>query len=191
MGALEKLIRGTEWGGLDVLYVDMPPGTGDAHISISQKLPLAGAVIVSTPQEAALLDARRGVDLYRKVGIDILGMVQNMAYLDAGGGARLHLFGDGGVARCAAEEGTELLGEVPIVMARRHRGFRPPPPPPFDRRPFGRPLEAAPCGRASSLQEIRVGSDAGKPVAAEAEGFPGRDVYHSIARRLGRKLGIA
>ena len=126
MGALEKLIRGTAWGGLDVLYVDMPPGTGDAHISISQKLPLAGAVIVSTPQEAALLDARRGVDLYRKVGIDILGMVQNMAYLDAGGGARLHLFGDGGEARCAAEEGTELLGEVPIVMARRHRGIPPP-----------------------------------------------------------------
>ena len=131
MGALEKLIRGTAWGGLDVLYVDMPPGTGDAHISISQKLPLAGAIIVSTPQEAALLDARRGVDLYRKVGIDILGMVQNMAYLDAGGGARLHLFGDGGVARCAAEEGTELLGEVPIVMARRHRGIPPPPPSPL------------------------------------------------------------
>lgn len=93
-------------------------GTGDAHISVSQKLPLAGAVVVSTPQELALIDARRGVDLYRTVGVPILGMVENMAWLDTDGSlaGRVPLFGSGGVARAAQQAGCELLCEVPLLV---------------------------------------------------------------------------
>ena len=118
MGALEKLIRGTAWPALDILFVDMPPGTGDAHISICQKLPLSGALIVSTPQEVALVDARRGVDLFKQVGVSILGMVENMAFFEAHG-ERLYVFGCGGVARAAALAGCQLLAEVPLVTAVR------------------------------------------------------------------------
>ena len=116
MGALEKLVRGTAWPRLDLLVVDMPPGTGDAHISLCQKLPLSGALIVSTPQEMALVDARRGADLFRAVGVPVLGFVQNMAFYQLPGGEKAYLFGQGGVARAAAEAGAELIGEVPLVQ---------------------------------------------------------------------------
>ena len=97
----------------------MHAGTGDAHISVSQKLPLSGAVIVSTPQEVALVDARRGVDLYRQVGVPILGMVENMSWYDDAAGGRVPLFGAGGVARAARDAGVELLAEVPLLMGIR------------------------------------------------------------------------
>lgn len=116
-GALEKLLRGTAWPVLDVLLVDMPPGTGDAHISVSQKVPLAGALLVSTPQEMALLDARRGVDLYRQTGVPILGFVQNMAYFQLPDGSRSYVFGRDGVAAAAAAADAELLAEVPLLSA--------------------------------------------------------------------------
>ena len=139
MGALGKMVRDTKWGALDVLFVDMPPGSGDAHISISQSLPLSGAVIVSTPQQLALADVARGVDAYEKVNAPILGFVENMAYMEVsrashgeGGGddtqtpasageeekpgtrRRVYVFGEGGVRRMAEATGTELLGEVPL-----------------------------------------------------------------------------
>lgn len=138
MGALGKMIRDTKWGALDVLFVDMPPGSGDAHISVSQQLPLSGAVIVSTPQKLALADVARGVDAYKKVNAPILGFVENMAYMevvsrdgDDGGGdstssragegnaekkkrEKVYVFGEGGVRRMAEATGTELLGEVPL-----------------------------------------------------------------------------
>ena len=124
MGALGKMIRDTKWGALDVLFVDMPPGSGDAHISISQSLPLSGAVIVSTPQQLALADVKRGVDAYAKVNAPILGFVENMAYMEVlpaeevrteGEEARrVYVFGEGGVRRMAETTGAELLGEVPL-----------------------------------------------------------------------------
>ena len=114
MGALGKMIRDTAWAPLDILFVDMPPGTGDAHISIAQKLPLTGAVVVSTPQELALADARRGVDMYAKINAPVLGFVENMAWLKTPDGERVYVFGRGGVRRQAEASGVELLGEVPL-----------------------------------------------------------------------------
>ena len=119
MGALQKLIRGTAWPPLDILFVDMPPGTGDAHLSLCQKLPLSGVVLVSTPQEVALVDARRGADFFAHMGIRVLGYVENMAYFVAPNTAeRLYLFGRGGVAQQAQQAGVPLLGEVPLVCSR-------------------------------------------------------------------------
>lgn len=120
MGALQKLIRGTAWPQLDLLFVDMPPGTGDAHLSLCQKLPLSGVVLVSTPQEVALVDARRGADFFAHMGIKVLGYVENMAfYVAPGSTERLYLFGRGGVAQQAKQAGVPLLGEVPLVQAVR------------------------------------------------------------------------
>ena len=114
MGALGKMVRDTAWAPLDVLFVDMPPGTGDAQISISQQIPLTGAVIVSTPQEIALADVRRGVNMYTKVAAPILGFVENMAHFVDADGRKVYVFGQGGVRRTAEEHGVELLGEVPL-----------------------------------------------------------------------------
>ncbi|KAI5072749.1 hypothetical protein GOP47_0012855 [Adiantum capillus-veneris] len=115
MSALEKLIRGVRWGELDVLVVDMPPGTGDAQISISQRLQLSGAVIVSTPQDIALIDARRGANMFKKVRVPILGLIENMSYFKCPHcGEKSHIFGCGGVASTAKDMNFELLGEVPL-----------------------------------------------------------------------------
>lgn len=115
MSALEKLVRGTAWGKLDVLVVDMPPGTGDAQISISQRLPLAGAVLVSTPQDIALIDARRGANMFRKVDVPILGLIENMSFFKCPNcGERSHIFSHGGARATAEEMGMDFLGEVPL-----------------------------------------------------------------------------
>lgn len=115
MSALEKLVRGTAWGKLDILVIDMPPGTGDAQISISQRLPLAGAVIVSTPQDIALIDARRGANMFRKVDVPILGLIENMSYFKCPNcGERSHIFGHGGARATAEEMDMNFLGEVPL-----------------------------------------------------------------------------
>jgi ATP-binding protein involved in chromosome partitioning len=113
-GALTKMIHDTKWGDIDVLMIDMPPGTGDAQISISQKVPLTGVVIVSTPQEVALADARRGIDMYGKVNTPIVGVVENMAYYLEQDGSKSHVFGEGGARRTAKERGVPFLGEVPL-----------------------------------------------------------------------------
>jgi ATP-binding protein involved in chromosome partitioning len=118
MGAIGKMITDTFWGdyALDVLFVDMPPGTGDAHISVAQKLPITGVVIVSTPNELSLIDARRAVDMYQKVDAKILGVVENMAWFSSDNGKTKHFpFGKGGASKFAKELGVSVLAEVPIL----------------------------------------------------------------------------
>jgi ATP-binding protein involved in chromosome partitioning len=120
MGALEQLMGQVEWGALDVMVVDMPPGTGDAQLTMSQRVPLAGAVIVSTPQDVALIDARRGVRMFEKVGVPVLGLIENMSfYCCPNCGHRADLFGHGGGRREAERLGVEFLGELPLKLAIR------------------------------------------------------------------------
>jgi len=114
MGALKQLMRDVAWGPLDVLIVDTPPGTGDAHLSLIQSKRLTGAVIVSTPQEMALADVRRGVALFRKTSVPILGVIENMAWLEGHDGARQFLFGEGGAQKAAAELDAPFLGALPL-----------------------------------------------------------------------------
>ena len=114
-GALQQLVGQTLWSGLDYLVVDMPPGTGDIQLTLSQQARVSGAVIVTTPQDIALLDARKGIEMFRKVDIPILGIVENMSWFECDGcGKAHHLFGEGGGARVAEEYGVELLGSFPL-----------------------------------------------------------------------------
>jgi ATP-binding protein involved in chromosome partitioning len=120
MGALEQLMGQVEWGALDVMVVDMPPGTGDAQLTMSQRVPLAGAVIVSTPQDVALIDARRGVRMFERVGVPVLGLVENMSfYCCPNCGHREDVFGHGGARAEAERLGVEFLGELPLKLAIR------------------------------------------------------------------------
>ncbi|KAL3531257.1 hypothetical protein ACH5RR_010579 [Cinchona calisaya] len=117
MKALEQMTRGVNWGILDVLVVDMPPGTGDAQISISQRLQLSGAVIVSTPQDVALLDARRGIKMFSQVNVPILGVLENMSYFKCPNCKEpSYIFGKGGARKTAEEMGMQLLGEIPLEV---------------------------------------------------------------------------
>ena len=120
MGALEQMLKDVEWGELDVLVVDMPPGTGDAQLTMAQKVPLAGAVIVSTPQDIALLDARKGLNMFRKVDVPVLGIIENMSYFNCPHcGERSEIFSHGGARTEAERLGTDFLGEVPLAIAIR------------------------------------------------------------------------
>ncbi len=119
-GALIQLITQSAWDDLDYLVIDMPPGTGDIHLTLAQKVPVAGAVIVTTPQDLALLDARKGVEMFRKVNIPVLGVVENMAvHICSNCGHAEHLFGEGGGEKLAAQYGVELLASMPLSMAIR------------------------------------------------------------------------
>ena len=118
--ALEQLLRQTNWRDLDYLIVDMPPGTGDIQLTLSQRVPMTGAVIVTTPQDIALLDARKGVAMFDKVGVPILGLVENMAaHVCTQCGHIEHIFGEGGGQRYAAERGIDYLCALPLDMAIR------------------------------------------------------------------------
>jgi ATP-binding protein involved in chromosome partitioning len=120
ISALTQMLREVEWGRLDVLVVDMPPGTGDAQLTMAQQVPLAGAIIVSTPQDLALIDARKGLAMFRKVDVPVLGIVENMSFFIAPDtGKRYDIFGHGGARREAERLGVPFLGEVPLVMAIR------------------------------------------------------------------------
>ncbi|MBS9721910.1 Mrp/NBP35 family ATP-binding protein [Tianweitania sp. BSSL-BM11] len=120
MSALTQMLREVAWGELDVLVVDMPPGTGDAQLTMAQQVPLAGAVIVSTPQDLALIDARKGLNMFKKVDVPLLGIIENMSYFIAPDtGTRYDIFGHGGAQREANRLGVPFLGEVPLVMAIR------------------------------------------------------------------------
>src|SRR5215217_3017603 len=115
--ALEQLLRQTNWGDLDYLIVDLPPGTGDIQLTLSQRVPLTGAVIVTTPQDIALIDARKAVTMFEKVGVPILGVVENMAvHVCSNCGHAEHIFGEGGGKRYAQEKGIEYLGALPLAM---------------------------------------------------------------------------
>ncbi|XP_015891436.3 iron-sulfur protein required for NADH dehydrogenase, mitochondrial [Ziziphus jujuba] len=118
--ALEKMTRGVEWGTLDILVVDMPPGTGDTQITVSQRLQLSGAVIVSTPQDVALMDARRGINMFSKVEVPILGVIENMSWFKCPHcGEPAFIFGKEGTRKTADEMNLEFLGEIPIEPAIR------------------------------------------------------------------------
>jgi ATP-binding protein involved in chromosome partitioning len=117
MSALQQMLREVEWGELDIMIVDMPPGTGDAQLTMAQQVPLAGAVIVSTPQDIALLDARKGLNMFNKVDVPVLGIVENMSYfLCPHCGGRSEIFAHGGARREAARLRAEFLGEVPLDL---------------------------------------------------------------------------
>jgi ATP-binding protein involved in chromosome partitioning len=113
--ALTQLITDTDWGELDYLVVDMPPGTGDIQLTLAQRVPVSGAIIVTTPQDIALADARKGLAMFEKVAVPVLGIVENMSvYVCSHCGHVEHIFGSGGGARLAAEHGVALLGELPL-----------------------------------------------------------------------------
>ncbi|MBB3809008.1 iron-sulfur cluster carrier protein ApbC [Pseudochelatococcus contaminans] len=120
MSALQQMLRDVAWGDLDILVIDMPPGTGDAQLTIAQTVPLSGAVIVSTPQDLALIDARRGVTMFEQVAIPVLGIVENMSYFVCPHcGERSDIFGHGGARDEAARRGVPFLGDIPLDMAIR------------------------------------------------------------------------
>jgi len=120
MSALTQMLRDVDWGALDVMVVDMPPGTGDAQLTMAQQVPLKGAIIVSTPQDLALIDARRGIAMFRRVNVPVLGIVENMSYFVCPQcGTRSDIFGHGGARHEAERLGVRFLGEVPLAMTIR------------------------------------------------------------------------
>jgi len=122
ISALTQMLRDVAWGNLDVLVVDMPPGTGDVQITMAQQVPLAGAVIVSTPQDLALIDARKGLAMFQQVSVPVLGFVENMSYfLCPTCGTRSEIFGHGGARAEAAKLGVPFLGEIPLHMEIREK----------------------------------------------------------------------
>jgi ATP-binding protein involved in chromosome partitioning len=121
-GALEQLLRETRWQDLDYLIIDLPPGTGDIQLTLSQKVPVTGAVIVTTPQDIALLDARKGLKMFEKVGIPILGIVENMStHICSNCGHEEHIFGAGGGAAMCKDYNVELLGSLPLDIRIREQ----------------------------------------------------------------------
>ncbi|XP_028250525.1 iron-sulfur cluster transfer protein NUBPL isoform X2 [Parambassis ranga] len=125
MSAIEKLLRQVDWGSLDYLVVDMPPGTGDVQLSITQNIPIAGAVIVSTPQDIALLDARRGAEMFKKVNVPVLGLVQNMSVFQCPKcNHQTHIFGSDGARQLANTLGVTFLGDVPLHLNIRETSDR-------------------------------------------------------------------
>ncbi len=114
-GAVKQFIEDVEWKGTDYLVVDLPPGTGDAQLSLIQTVPLSGGIIVTTPQDVALIDVRRGVQMFRKLNVPVVGIVENMSYLTApGSGEVIDIFGRGGGRKMAEKFNVPFLGEIPI-----------------------------------------------------------------------------
>nr|WP_298414526.1 iron-sulfur cluster carrier protein ApbC [uncultured Halomonas sp.] len=121
-GAFQQLLNQTDWGELDYLFIDMPPGTGDIQLTLAQKVPVSGAVIVTTPQDIALLDARKGIEMFRKVNVPVLGIVENMSlHTCSNCGHHEPIFGEGGGERIAEQYGTSLLGKLPLELAIREQ----------------------------------------------------------------------
>src|SRR5450830_527736 len=161
MSAITQMLREVEWGKLDIMVVDMPPGTGDAQLTMAQQVPLKGAVIVSTPQDLALIDARRGVAMFKRVNVPVLGVVENMSYfLCPSCGTRSDIFSHGGARHEAERLGVPFLGEVPLHMTIREKSDS------------GLPVVATePDGphakiyreiAAKVLEQIRGGADSGR-----------------------------
>ena len=121
--ALTQLLTETRWGDLDVLVVDLPPGTGDIQLTMAQKIPVAGAVVVTTPQDIATLDARKALKMFEKLGIAVLGLVENMAvHVCSNCGHAEHIFGEGGAGRMSEQYGVPVLGSLPLQVAIREQG---------------------------------------------------------------------
>jgi ATP-binding protein involved in chromosome partitioning len=122
MSALQQMLREVEWGDIDIMVVDMPPGTGDAQLTLAQQTPLAGAVIVSTPQDLALIDARKGLNMFRRVDVPVLGIIENMSYFVCHKcGERHEIFGHGGARMEAERLAVPFLGEIPLDPEMRWR----------------------------------------------------------------------
>src|SRR5881409_2687398 len=120
---ITEFLRNVEWGELDILVLDLPPGTGDVQLTLTQQVPITGGVIVTTPQDVALADVRRGAQMFRQVNAPVLGVIENMSHhICPGFGARAELFGHGGGTKMASELGLPLLGEIPLVRAVREAG---------------------------------------------------------------------
>ena len=124
MGVVRQFLQEVAWAPLDYLIVDLPPGTGDAQLTMIQNVPISGSVIVTTPQEVALLDARRGVQMFRKLDVPVLGVVENMAWMETPTGDRMHPFGQGGGQKMADEFDVSVLGQVPLESSIRAGGDR-------------------------------------------------------------------
>ena len=123
MGATQQLLKDVAWGPLDVLVVDMPPGTGDVQLTMVQQAPLSGAIIVSTPQDLALIDTRKGLAMFRQVGVPILGIIENMSsFMCPHCGETSEIFGHGGAEETASELNCDFLGAVPLHMSLRETG---------------------------------------------------------------------
>ena len=123
MGALQQMMGQVAWGELDVLIVDLPPGTGDVQLTLSQKYRVTGAIVVSTPQDVALLDARKAIDMFEKTRVPVLGIVENMStYVCPNCGHEAHIFGHGGARAEAERLGLPFLGEIPLDLAIRLAG---------------------------------------------------------------------
>ncbi|QJQ96975.1 iron-sulfur cluster carrier protein ApbC [Halomonas sp. PA5] len=121
-GAFQQLLNQTAWDDLDYLFIDMPPGTGDIQLTLAQKVPVAGAVIVTTPQDIALLDARKGIEMFRKVNVPVLGVVENMSlHVCTNCGHSEPIFGEGGGERIASQYQTQLLGQLPLKLSTREQ----------------------------------------------------------------------
>jgi ATP-binding protein involved in chromosome partitioning len=120
--AIRQFLTDVRWGELDYLIIDLPPGTGDAALSLAQSLPLSGGVIVTLPQQVSLDDARRGMEMFRQLDVPILGVVENMSYLDLPDGSRMDVFGSGGGERMAAEAGVPFIGAIPMDPSVREGG---------------------------------------------------------------------
>jgi ATP-binding protein involved in chromosome partitioning len=159
--AVRQMIDEVVWGDLDVLLLDLPPGTGDVQVTLVQRVPLAGAVIVSTPQEMALADVRRGLAMFEKTHAPVLGVIENMAYFETGDGKRTHIFGQGGAKRVAEEAGAPFLGEIPIDVALRESCDA------------GAPLAAAQPAHQVSQRFREIASAAQENVARMSKPAPG------------------
>lgn len=168
MSALEQMMGQVSWGPLDVLVVDMPPGTGDAQLTMAQRVALTGAVIVSTPQDLALIDARRGVRMFERVHVPVLGIVENMSFFCCPAcGHRAEIFGHGGARDEATRLGTDFLGEVPLLLDIRNASDA------------GKPVVAA-----------APESEAGRAFAAVAERVWARVSGMTIARSSGPRIVV-
>ena len=169
--ALDQLLRQTNWKDLDYLIVDMPPGTGDIQLSLSQRVPLTGAVIVTTPQDIALADARKGVAMFEKVGVPILGLVENMAvHVCSNCGHVEHIFGAEGGKRYAAEKGIDYLGALPLALSIREQADS------------GRPsVVADPDGQAATNYKA-IARQVAIKVAARVKDFSARFPSITISR---------
>ena len=169
--ALDQLLRQTSWKELDYLIVDMPPGTGDIQLSLSQRVPMTGAVIVTTPQDIALADAKKGVAMFEKVGVPILGLVENMAvHVCSNCGHVEHIFGAEGGKRYAAQKGIDYLGALPLSLAIREQADS------------GRPsVIADPDGEAARSYKA-IARQVAIRIAAKAKDFSARFPAINISR---------
>ena len=169
--ALEQLLRQTNWGDLDYLIVDMPPGTGDIQLTLSQRVPITGAIIVTTPQDIALLDAKKGLSMFEKVGVPILGIVENMAvHVCESCGHVEHIFGAEGGKRMAAEYGVDYLGALPLNLSIREQADA------------GRPsVVSDPDGEIASIYKT-VARQVAVKIAAKAKDFSAKFPTISISK---------